>query len=383
MAGEISRKYIHRDWEVVGVFATAAAYLRGARRDVAEEGMIYYDTTLDQIRAYNGSAWFNIGESSSAAWSLDKAAQSGVKITSAAAIEIEASASTSNLFILDANGTTNVDILDVSSAAGTGDLINLTQGGSGKDINGTSGTWSITAAGALVATGLTMDDDQAITLGGSSDAVLQWDQTRLALTAAADSTLRLGAAAFSYDVEFIGITATTNLMKWDLVGGDGSVGALVFDNADIDLGDSDLIRFGDGPDFTLGLTSASPNVLKLLGDNQQLDLGANGAGFDMYWYTENSGDHVYFDEDNAVVDFVDVNMMVDDDSYLYFGSNDDFYLKFISGGSPEVFRLYATTQNTKFEIGTDDHNMDVIISGATSTNYVKYDTDDSALQCNF
>ena len=59
-------------------------------------------------------------------------------------------------------------------AATTGSLVQLTQSGSGADITGTSSTWSISSAGAVVATALTMGDDEPITLGASSDAVIQW-----------------------------------------------------------------------------------------------------------------------------------------------------------------------------------------------------------------
>jgi hypothetical protein len=67
------------------------------------------------------------------------------------------------------------DAFTIASGAGaTGDMLQFTNGGSGSDIKGTSDTWSVSKAGAIVGTALTMGDDQAITLGATSDAVIQW-----------------------------------------------------------------------------------------------------------------------------------------------------------------------------------------------------------------
>lgn len=60
------------------------------------------------------------------------------------------------------------------SAATAGNLLVFSNSGSGNDVYGTSGTWYVSAAGAITATALTMGDDEPITLGASSDAVIQW-----------------------------------------------------------------------------------------------------------------------------------------------------------------------------------------------------------------
>ncbi len=47
------------------------------------------------------------------------------------------------------NSTGNNDVLTITNTgAGSGDLIQITNGGTGKDINGTSGTWSVDKLGA-------------------------------------------------------------------------------------------------------------------------------------------------------------------------------------------------------------------------------------------
>jgi hypothetical protein len=389
----------------VGVYATAAAYLTARNKSSATEGDLYYDTTLDVLRTYDGTSWSAAGQSGVGPGSLDAAANIGVKITIDSAftsgIEIEATdaiiGTNGQLLLLD-NNDTGSDVhsleIDQTSTAAAIQITNTTA--TTDDIQGTSDTWAITGQGAAAFASVTLGDDNAINIGASTDAVLQWDQTRLALTAAADSVLRIGAAGFSYDVEFIGQTATTNLMKWDLDGGADSLGALVFDNADLDLGDADLIRIGDGQDVTIqwdqtnllieaatddtgqiriGSTNAidlsiygstatnialwdvSASILEINGwdinlqdddilqfgdapdltmtwdqtkfvvacDDGRVDLGVSGGGFDMYWYTEDATNYIYWDEDNSRMDLVDVDLRLDDDARLYFGSDADAY----------------------------------------------------------
>lgn len=380
----VRQRNVHSDYRIVGVFATAAAYLADRNVSSASEGDLYYNTTLDQLQTYSGSSWSPAGMTGIGPGSLDAAANIGSKITIDSAfttgVEIEAedgNISTNGALLLLDNDDTGADVhcLELTNA-GTAAALQFTAAQAGSDAQGTSNTWILSSAGAITGTSLTLGDDNAINIGAATDAVLQWDQTRLALTAAADSVFRIGAAAFSYDVEFIGNTATTNLMKWDLDGGAGSVGALVFDNADLDLGDSDLIRFGDSADFTLGVTAGSPNNLILLGSGEQLTIGADDEGIDVYWYSENTGDYVYFDETNALVDFVDINLDLDDDAILRFGSSNDFTIQNIAG-SPNVLRI--TGDDERLDFGVSGAGFDMYWMTEDTTNYIYWDEDNSRM----
>lgn len=379
----IKGRNVHDSYVLPGVFATAVAYLADRRNGAAAvEGDTYYNTTVNRLETYDGSSWSAAGQSGIGPGSLDAAANIGTKITLDAAfsggIEIEAEDGkigiNGALLLLDNDDTgSDVHCLELTNA-GTAAALQFTAGQAGDDIQGTADTWSITSAGVITATALTMGDDNAITLGGASDAVLQWDQTRLALTAAADSTLRIGAAAFSYDVEFIGNTAVTNLMKWDLDGGANSVGALVFDNADIDLGDSDLVRFGDSQDFTLGYTN-SGDKLNLLGSGKTLAIGVDDEGMDVYWYSENTGDYVYFDETNALVDFIDIDLDLDDDAILRFGTSNDFTIQYIGGS--DVLRI--TGDDLRLDFGVSGGGFDMYWFTEDATNYIYWDEDNSRM----
>ena len=383
MSSGIRQKNIQSDYRIIGVFATAAAYLADLNKESAEEGDTYYDTTLDYQRSYNGSSWAPSGTSPIGPGSLDACANFGTKITIDGAmttgVEIEATdamISTDGWLLLLDNDDTGSDVhcLELTNA-GTAAAIQFTAAQASDDIRGTAGTWSFSSAGAGVATALTFGDSEPINLGGSTDAVLQWDATRLALTAAADSVFRIGAAAFSYDVEFIGNTATTNLMKWDLDGGAGSVGALVFDNADIDLGDSDLIRFGDSQDLTIGYTN-SGDMLNILGSGKTLSIGADTAGMDVKWFCNGTGVYVLFDEDNELIDFVHVNLDLDDDAILRFGSSNEFTIQNITG-SPNVLRI--TGDDEQLDFGVSGAGFDMYWMTEDAGNYIYWDEDNSRM----
>jgi len=66
-------------------------------------------------------------------------------------------------------------VLNITADAGSsGACLLIANSGSGNDVTGTSSLWSVSAAGAAVFTGIVMGDDEAITLGASSDATIQW-----------------------------------------------------------------------------------------------------------------------------------------------------------------------------------------------------------------
>ncbi len=94
MSGSIVRRHLNKNFELVGVFASASAYLVFLNKQSAEEGMTYYDTTLNQLRTHDGTSFSPAGQNGVSAGSLDDAANIGTKITIDGAltsgIEIEA-----------------------------------------------------------------------------------------------------------------------------------------------------------------------------------------------------------------------------------------------------------------------------------------------------
>jgi hypothetical protein len=393
MPGGIRQRNLNQDWRLYGVFASAAAYLTARNKASATEGDGYYNTTLNQLRTYDGSNWSPAGMSGIGSGSLDAAANIGTKITIdsgfSGGIEIEADnaiiSTNGQLLLLDNNDTgSDIHCLEMTDA-GTAASIQITSAQASDDIQGTSDTWAITSAGVIDGSGLTLKtDNDNISLGTSTDMTISFNDGApgtagngmLIQGTAAVEQVQFGDGTYEVDVMFIGNTATSNFMHFDGDGGADSVGSLIFDNIDLDLGDGDLIRLGDSQDFTLGNTSGSPNILKLLGDDQQFDIGAAGAGMDVYWYTETSGNHVFFDEDNELVDFLDVNIDLDDEALLRFGTSNDFTIQNIAG-SPNILRI--TGDDEQLDFGVSGGGFDMYWYTEDATNYVYWDEDNSRM----
>ncbi len=188
MAGSITRKHLNKNYELVGVFASAAAFLAELNKQSAEEGMTYYDTTLNQLRTHDGTTFSPAGQNGVSAGSLDDAANIGTKITIDGAltsgVEIEATdaiiSSDGALLLLDNDDTgSDVHALEVTSTS-TASAIQITNTtATTDDIQGTSDTWAITGQGAATLTAITLADTEPINFGSSTDSVLQWDASRL------------------------------------------------------------------------------------------------------------------------------------------------------------------------------------------------------------
>jgi len=132
------------------------------------------------------------------------------------------------------NATANGLTLTASGAA-AGNVIDISNAGDGKDIDGTSSTWSITKAGVIVATGLTMADDESITLGDSSDATIDWDGTAGLLDIGGavnfENNVSLAASATITQTGVAGSDVLT-ITAGDAVMSDGSLSITDADNAE-------------------------------------------------------------------------------------------------------------------------------------------------------
>ena len=363
MSAGIKQRNLHGDWRLVGVFASNAAYLTGQNKTSASEGDTYYNTTLNQLRTYDGSSWSPAGQNGNSAGSLDDASIIGAKITSTQAIEIEASAATSNLFILDANGTTNVDIFDISSAGGTGDLINLTQSGTGQDIRGTSDLWKVSKAGLGVFDGgLTITaDSKALTFGASSDLTMQFVDAApgsvgsglLIAGAAAAEQVQFGDSTYGVDVWFEG-TADANYMLWD-----SSANELILEGVDIGLQNGDLINFGDSNDITMTYDGTDFLIDGAAAD-KAIKIGATNNQ-DIIVYGDTITDLVTFDTSAELVHFDGFDLQLKDSDILEFGD--------LSGGDVNI--TWDTT-NLLIEAGAQDTGQ-IRIGSSNAIDFVIYD----------
>lgn len=365
-------------WVPIGVYASLAAYLTGRNILTAdlEAGDTYYDTTLLQLRNWNGSTMTPAGATGTGPGSWDDVITTGGKVTTDNAAEIELSAATSPLLTLDANGTTNVDILDISSAGGTGDLINLAQSGSGLDVNGTSGTWTVSAAGAAVLNALWLKDTKELQLGTATggDVSFVWDTSNLLIEAVADDTgqIRVGSTN-AIDLAVYGSTAT-NIALFDV-----STAILEMNGWSQRIQDTDELQFGDASGGDVSITWDTTNLLieAAADDTGQIRIGSTNA-IDFAVYGSTATNIALFDVSTAVIELNGWDINLQDADNMFFGDANDISINW--DGTDLL--IDGAAADTIIKIGATN-NQDVIIYGATITNLVTFDTDDSALECIF
>ena len=155
-------------------------------------------------------------------------------------------------------------------------------------------------AGALLLDSypIALGDGDAILFGdtlGTGDFSISDQTDVLLITQVADGT---GSVAFSadgegMDVKFYGDTASS-FMLWDENG--QTNGALVFDAADIALGDGDLLYFGDSIDFSMTATNTAFTFGSLTTDESGIySFGADTDGDDVKIFGATTGEYWLWD----------------------------------------------------------------------------------------
>lgn len=129
------------------------------------------------------------------------------------------------------------------------------------------------------------------------------------------------------------------------------------------------------PDLKVGTLSG---VSSFSIDDSSMAFGTDGAGGDVIIYTENTGDNVTFDEDNAEVLFTDVDIQLDDDADLIVGTGGDFTVDSDTAATLDVTPL-ATDESAIVNLGADTTGIDLKLFGAGTGNYLLFDASDESL----
>jgi hypothetical protein len=156
-------------------------------------------------------------------------------------------------------------------------------------------------AGALLLDSypLALGDGDAILLGdtlGTGDFTISDQADVLTIDNVVDGTgtVSLGTSGAGIDVTFHG-DAGSATMLWDE--NQNTNGALVFNNADVEMGDADFIQFGDGADFTVHSTTGKQ--LQVDGANSDetdaVHIGADEDGIDLSLHGATAGDFLLWD----------------------------------------------------------------------------------------
>lgn len=388
----IQQRNIVDDFRLIGVFSSAANFLAAlVNEDTAAEGMCYYDTTLNQLRTYDGTSWSAAGQNGNTAGSINDAFTTGQKITIAgtAGLEIEATdaaiGANGQLLLLDNNDTgADIHCLECDVIAGnTAPAIQITNATtSTKDINGTGNSWYFLGTGYGAAAGFSLGDDVNLYLGGTAgtgDVTISFNDSVslgtsgagiLIEAVAADEQICIGSSTFAFDVYFSGESDFQNNMLWDMDGGIDSLGALQFDNTDVLFGDDDAIVFGDGADLILQ-SDGSDIQLTTSTNDTAIVIGNGTKDFDITWYAGSTGDYVLFDQSGVDIDIIDVDVGFDDDAVLQFGTGDDVTIQYVSGSKFSI--LSAAVADMPFVLGGTTYGFDITYyfegSGTIETDY--------------
>jgi hypothetical protein len=155
----------------------------------AQEGQVYYDDSENKLKVYNGSTWDAVDTAANTAGTgLDGSYDINDTITVDAEEITFAANGVGALAITQATDHVPLDINKAGTGAGA--LINLTNAGIGYDIDGTSSTWFVTAAGAGTFTSIVSKD---VTLTDASVSITTDATTGVAVAFEMD-TLTSGTA---------------------------------------------------------------------------------------------------------------------------------------------------------------------------------------------
>ncbi len=393
MSGSIVRRHLHKSFELVGVFASAAAYLAFLNKQSAEEGMTYYDTTLNQLRTHDGTTFSPAGQNGVSAGSLDDAANIGTKITIDGAlssgIEIEATDTfiTSGALLLLDNDDTGSDIHSLEIAqVSTASAIQITNTtATTDDIQGTSDSWAVTGQGlATFDKGVEiLGDTSAATLklGASSDITISYTDSGTPGTVGAGlmftantsaDQIQIGDSTRAIDVWFEG-SADTNYMLWD-----ASANLLILNGSDLRLEDDDILGFGDADDVTITWNDSTPalEIEALVQDTGQIRIGSGNA-IDLAVYGETATDIALFDVSGPILEMNGWDIRLKDDDILEFGdaSGGDVFMRWDQAD----FDILAAADDTVIKIGNGTNSFDIWIYGETANDNIIFNASDNKL----
>lgn len=374
----VKYRNIHADWRVSGVYATTAAFLTGSNQTAAREGDVYYDTTLNQLRNYDGSSWSPAGQNGNSAGSLDDAAQIGAKITNTDQIEIERSYSSDALFVLDQNSTgTSARCLNLENASNNGSSITVDFASTnGFDIDGTSSSWYVKYTGDALMNSLLFNDSKSLKFGTGSDVTINWDASNLLIEALVDDTgqIRIGSTN-AIDLSVYGST-NTNIALFDV-----SAALLDLDGWDLRLKDADILQFGDASGGDVNITWDGSNLLvEAATDNVgQIRIGSTNA-MDMAVYGSTNSKILLFDASLALLKLTDWDMRFSDNDILQFGSTASGDISFQWDSSN--FLIEPKVQDTgQIRIGSTKA-MDFVIYDNAATGTITNDVSTSIVDMN-
>jgi hypothetical protein len=380
----IKHRNVDSSYSLAGVFATTTAFLADARNGgSAVEGDMFYDTTLNILRTYDGSSWSAAGQSGTSAGSLDDVLQVGAKATNTDQMELERTYASGALLVLDQNSAgASARCVNLENASNDSGSITLDFASTnGYDIDGTGSTWSASYAGVIDAASVTLVDAKTLVLGTGSDATLQFDGTSLILAAGADDLLwEIGDSAatqLSWDLKWYGNAANGA----DYVYFDASENLVYTIGVDLRFGDNDVLNIGTGSDVSLTWNATNLLVEAATDNTGQIRVGSTNA-IDLALYGSTNTNIALFDVNEATYgSLFDLNgwdIRLQDDDQLLFGDGSDIVIDW----NGTNLLIEAGAQDTgQIRIGSSNA-IDFVIYDNAATGTITNDVSTSTVNIN-
>ena len=221
---------------------------------------------------------------------------------------------------------------------------------------------------------ITLGDNDYIKFGDDDDVTVRWDTDSfniVAIEAAVNADVEFGTAAIPLGVKFFGTSGGTDTMVWSSSGSE-----LIFDSADISMGDDDEIRFGDDDDFVLScISSGTLNIIPAAEENM-INFGST-AGNKSVDMTIWGNDNTHFLVWDSSADELDVTATIEmqttekiqfGDTNCYINQSSGASLAIVSDGviylNGEIIHAAPTTvaigDLTTLTIGTADNRFQFV-----------------------
>ncbi len=150
--------------------------------------------------------------------------------------------------------------------------------------------------------------------------------------------------------------------------------------ASLTVGDDNLLNIGTSADFTHDWDNANSRyIISPASDGSgTLHFGKAAVHADIYWHTGDiTTDYVLFSQGSANVQFIDIDVLIDDESKLLFGDSSDVTIEYDESG--EDLDILSTSALDEIAFGATGDGYDIKWWSTTTGDYALFDYSGDAL----
>jgi len=220
---------------------------------------------------------------------------------------------------------------------------------------------------------LQITDDTTLDFGTSDNFYFDWvaGSTKLILAPAADDARwDIGIADYATDIYWItGASIATDYALFDQ-----DEAEIYLCDIDVMWDDEAIAIFGSDEDFSIYSSSANVLVFDPGTTANTINFGtANTDAVDIKWFTDTSANFVTFNEGDDEVYFTDVDIQMDDDADIIFGTQNDFVIESDSTAVLEILGS-GSSEDHAVNLGLASSGVDLKAFGTDAGDYWEWDS---------